>query len=413
MICDVFTDVPLAGNQLCVFTDAREIPEELLQPLAREINFSETVFVYPPPSGGARPDPDLHARRTSCRSPATRCSARPSSSPGRCSSSRSASRPAMGIVPVALERERARIVFGRMSQPVPTVAPYAARGRAARRARRRALGPAGRGLRQRHAARLRRARERGGGCGAAARPRRARAPRARGAPIVGFNCFAGDGRALEDADVRAGRRRPRGSRDRLGGGSARLPSGPPRADRRSARRSRSRRAPRSAARARSTRGSRDRPSGSSGSRSADAPSSSPAASSGCSAPSLRARPVRPTPGRGYWRRGDDVGDPQALAGARARARGGAGPRSRRRTRCSCGSRQRASAARTCTSSAGTSGRSIESARRSRLDTSSPARSSRPAASSVMSKWATTSRPRATSPAACASTAGQATPTCAS
>ena len=48
VICDVFTDRPLAGNQLAVFPDASEIPEHLLQPLAREINFSETVFVYPP-----------------------------------------------------------------------------------------------------------------------------------------------------------------------------------------------------------------------------------------------------------------------------------------------------------------------------------------------------------------------------
>jgi predicted PhzF superfamily epimerase YddE/YHI9 len=27
---DVFTDTPLAGNQLAVFTDARELPEERL-----------------------------------------------------------------------------------------------------------------------------------------------------------------------------------------------------------------------------------------------------------------------------------------------------------------------------------------------------------------------------------------------
>jgi trans-2,3-dihydro-3-hydroxyanthranilate isomerase len=47
-VVDVFTDTPLTGNQLAVFTDARGIPEEMLQPLAREMNFSETVFVYPP-----------------------------------------------------------------------------------------------------------------------------------------------------------------------------------------------------------------------------------------------------------------------------------------------------------------------------------------------------------------------------
>ncbi len=28
VVCDVFTDTPLAGNQLAVFTDARGIPEE-------------------------------------------------------------------------------------------------------------------------------------------------------------------------------------------------------------------------------------------------------------------------------------------------------------------------------------------------------------------------------------------------
>ncbi|MEY2462508.1 MAG: trans-2,3-dihydro-3-hydroxyanthranilate isomerase [Acidimicrobiaceae bacterium] len=47
VVADVFTDVALAGNQLAVFPDASGIPEALLQPLAREIGFSETTFVYP------------------------------------------------------------------------------------------------------------------------------------------------------------------------------------------------------------------------------------------------------------------------------------------------------------------------------------------------------------------------------
>ncbi len=47
-ICDVFTDRPLTGNQLAVFADAEAIPSQLLQPVAREVGFSETVFVYPP-----------------------------------------------------------------------------------------------------------------------------------------------------------------------------------------------------------------------------------------------------------------------------------------------------------------------------------------------------------------------------
>lgn len=32
IMCDVFTDRPLEGNQLAVFPDARDIPEARLQP---------------------------------------------------------------------------------------------------------------------------------------------------------------------------------------------------------------------------------------------------------------------------------------------------------------------------------------------------------------------------------------------
>jgi trans-2,3-dihydro-3-hydroxyanthranilate isomerase len=46
--CDVFTDRQFGGNQLAVFPDAAMIPEHLLPSIAREFNFSETSFVYPP-----------------------------------------------------------------------------------------------------------------------------------------------------------------------------------------------------------------------------------------------------------------------------------------------------------------------------------------------------------------------------
>src|SRR3954466_5141755 len=52
VVADVFTDTPLTGNGLAVFTDARELREPALQLLARELNLSETVFVYPPESDG-------------------------------------------------------------------------------------------------------------------------------------------------------------------------------------------------------------------------------------------------------------------------------------------------------------------------------------------------------------------------
>ena len=37
VVADVFTDVPLAGNQLAVFTDGRDVDDETMQKLAREI----------------------------------------------------------------------------------------------------------------------------------------------------------------------------------------------------------------------------------------------------------------------------------------------------------------------------------------------------------------------------------------
>src|SRR5581483_2620719 len=47
VVCDVFTDVPLTGNQLAVFTDARDLIEREMQALAGEMNFSESVLVLP------------------------------------------------------------------------------------------------------------------------------------------------------------------------------------------------------------------------------------------------------------------------------------------------------------------------------------------------------------------------------
>jgi trans-2,3-dihydro-3-hydroxyanthranilate isomerase len=123
VVCDVFTDTPLAGNQLAVFTDAREIPEELLQPLAREINFSETVFTYTPEADG-------HARIRIFTPNAelpfaghpTLGSAFVLGGPLQLHEIRIETK--QGIVPVRLEREGPRIVFGRMEQPLPTVAAY-------------------------------------------------------------------------------------------------------------------------------------------------------------------------------------------------------------------------------------------------------------------------------------------------
>ncbi|MET0970102.1 MAG: PhzF family phenazine biosynthesis protein, partial [Tardiphaga sp.] len=45
---DVFTDQQFGGNPLAVIPDARAIAEDRLQLIAREFNYSETTFVYPP-----------------------------------------------------------------------------------------------------------------------------------------------------------------------------------------------------------------------------------------------------------------------------------------------------------------------------------------------------------------------------
>jgi trans-2,3-dihydro-3-hydroxyanthranilate isomerase len=45
---DVFTNRRFGGNQLAVFPDASAIAPELMQPIAREFNYSETTFVLPP-----------------------------------------------------------------------------------------------------------------------------------------------------------------------------------------------------------------------------------------------------------------------------------------------------------------------------------------------------------------------------
>jgi trans-2,3-dihydro-3-hydroxyanthranilate isomerase len=124
VVCDVFTDKPLEGNQLAVFTDAREIREELLQPLAREMNFSETVFVLPPEQGG-------HAR-IRIFTPATELpfaghptlgSAFVLAAPLQLGEIRLETQ--AGIITVRLEREGARISFGWMEQLVPSVEPIA------------------------------------------------------------------------------------------------------------------------------------------------------------------------------------------------------------------------------------------------------------------------------------------------
>jgi trans-2,3-dihydro-3-hydroxyanthranilate isomerase len=63
-IVDVFTERALLGNQLAVVLDAGDIPPEVMQRVAREMNFSETTFVMAPSKPG-------HAARVRIFTPGT------------------------------------------------------------------------------------------------------------------------------------------------------------------------------------------------------------------------------------------------------------------------------------------------------------------------------------------------------
>jgi len=127
VVADVFTDTALTGNQLAVFTDARGVDEELMQKLAKEMNYSESVFVLPP-------EGDAHVR-IRIFTPATELpfaghpvlgSAFVLAGPLQLGEIRLET--GAGVIPVTLEREGARISFGWMQQPIPPFEPFAQAG---------------------------------------------------------------------------------------------------------------------------------------------------------------------------------------------------------------------------------------------------------------------------------------------
>src|SRR3989442_4734991 len=127
VIADVFTDAPLEGNALAVFTDGRDLSSEQMQRIAREMNVSETVFVLPPEQGG---DARIRIFTPGSELPfaghPTLGTAFVLGEPLRKDELRLET--GSGIVPVALERSDGRIVSGRMRQPIPTWEPYARAG---------------------------------------------------------------------------------------------------------------------------------------------------------------------------------------------------------------------------------------------------------------------------------------------
>jgi trans-2,3-dihydro-3-hydroxyanthranilate isomerase len=122
VIADVFTDVPLQGNQLAVFTDGAGLSGELMQRTARELNLSETVFVLAP-EDAERADAQVRIFTPGTELPF-------------------AGHPVLGsafvvgqglglpvvrlqtgagVVPVRLQRQGEEIVFGEMEQPIPVL----------------------------------------------------------------------------------------------------------------------------------------------------------------------------------------------------------------------------------------------------------------------------------------------------
>jgi len=121
VVADVFTDTPLTGNQLAVFTDARGIDDATMQALALEVGFSETVFVLPPEQGGTARIRIFNPRaEMPFAGHPTLGAAFVLGAPLQRGVIELET--GVGTVAVALERdESGALVFGRMAQPVPRI----------------------------------------------------------------------------------------------------------------------------------------------------------------------------------------------------------------------------------------------------------------------------------------------------
>ncbi|MCA9861868.1 MAG: PhzF family phenazine biosynthesis protein [Thermomicrobiales bacterium] len=120
-ILDVFSNRPLAGNQLAVFEDAGDIPEHLLQVLAREIGFSETVYLT---AGSDDSDAAMRIFTPASEVPfaghpalgaAITCASRTGRTQIRLQTGR-------GVIVVFVEQGSGGAFRGSMHQPIPTVA---------------------------------------------------------------------------------------------------------------------------------------------------------------------------------------------------------------------------------------------------------------------------------------------------
>ncbi len=125
LLLDVFTDTPLEGNQLAVFTDARTLEAAEMLAIAAEMKLSETVFLLPPELDG-----DARARIFTPAAelpfaghPVLGCAAVLCEALGR---EDVRVETGAGTVEVSFRAKAGRARSGEMSQPVPTWEPFAA-----------------------------------------------------------------------------------------------------------------------------------------------------------------------------------------------------------------------------------------------------------------------------------------------
>jgi trans-2,3-dihydro-3-hydroxyanthranilate isomerase len=121
LIADVFTSIPLEGNQLGVFPDARGLEPSRMQKASRELNLSETVFFLPPAEPG-------NAARVRIFTPASELpfAGHPVLGSafvlaGLLHQEAITLETGIGLVPVTVNLDKN---FGEMEQPVPDPEPY-------------------------------------------------------------------------------------------------------------------------------------------------------------------------------------------------------------------------------------------------------------------------------------------------
>ena len=125
VVLDVFTDAPLEGNSVAVFTDGAGLSDELMQRTAREMNLSETVFLLPGENGAdarARiftPTAELPFAGHPVLGTAFLLGERLGKPMVRLQTG-------AGTIPIELERAGDRVTFGEMQQPIPVQEPFEA-----------------------------------------------------------------------------------------------------------------------------------------------------------------------------------------------------------------------------------------------------------------------------------------------